>query len=179
MCPWTDTVIYQFGGSPYSTGTMIFDSAGNLYGTTHEGGYGYGTVFELTLSEGIWTETDIYNFDGDPRGDGVYPGVSMAVDGAGNLYGTSYAGGSFGWGTVFELTRSGSSWTKTLLYSFQNGNDGHGPAGGVVSDRAGNLYGGTLYGGNGAAGAVYELTPSNGRWKFAVLYTLAAAMGGQ
>jgi len=84
LCPWSETSLYQFsidqwGNPDWPAGNIIFDPAGNLYGTTTNGGeYGFGSVFELTPSGGGWTETDIYSFDGDPRGDGVYPGVGIS-----------------------------------------------------------------------------------------------------
>jgi len=180
LCPWSEASIYQYplnSNLPWPKGNIIFDPAGALYGTTTYGGeYGFGSVFQLSPSGGGWTETDIYDFQG--LADGGYPGVGLAMDGAGNLYGTTYFGGAYGWGTVFELTGSGSSWTRTTLYSFENRSDGHGPAGGVTFDNAGNLFGGTLYGGsNGEAGIVYELSPSDGGWTFTLLYTFSGNGG--
>ncbi len=184
LCSWNVTSLYQFsidqwGNPDWPAGNIIFDSAGNLDGTTTNGGTnGFGSVYELTPSGGGWTESDIYSFDGDPRGSGVYPGVGIALDSAGDLYGTSYSGGAYGLGTVFELTRSGSNWTETILYSF-NGIDGSGADGGVVFDRAGNLYGGTLVGGvPGRGGVVYELSPSNQGWTLTILHTFTFSGNG-
>jgi uncharacterized repeat protein (TIGR03803 family) len=178
VCPWTNTVIQELPAGSNPQGSLVFDSAGNLYGTTPGGGtHDHGSVFELTFSAGTWTETVIHTFAG--FGDGGDPGdAGVTLDSAGNLYGTTYDGGTNGWGTVFELTRSGSSWTKTILYSFQNGNDGHGPDGGVVFDRAGNLYGGTLYGGaGGEGGIIYQLSPSKEGWTLTILHTFSGIGG--
>ena len=150
---------------------MIFDKAGNLYGTTYTGGMANrGVVFELTPSGSGWTETVLHSFTGSP--DGAYPSSGMTFDPAGNLYGTTQSGGcSTGCGTVFELTPSLSGWTETVLYNFRGPNDGVVPYGGLVLDPAGNLYGTTPYGGAGGGGTVFELTPSNGGWVFGVLYS--------
>jgi len=120
----TETVIYDFpnytgdGYSPYAG--LVADKAGNLYGTTYQGGSsGLGSVFELKLSGGVWTETLLYSFAGGTT-DGEYPVYSPLVfDAAGNLYGTTeYGGSSCNCGTVFELTKSGSTWKETILHAF-------------------------------------------------------------
>lgn len=177
LCPWAETVIYRPGEGSYPYSGLVFDSAGNLYGTTYEGGFGWGTVFEVTPSGGSWDGTPIYGFYG--LGDGGYPSPSVALDSAGDLYGTTVFGGNNGLGTVFELTRSGSDWTKTILYSFQGQNDGQGPTGGVVFDGAGNLFGGTLAGGTGGrGGTVYELSHSNQGWKLTILHAFTFSGNG-
>ena len=169
-CSWTVTVLHPFGGGNDGAnpdGTIVFDSAGNLYGTTLNGGaYGNGTVWELTPSGGSWTETILYNFTGGS--DGANP-TGVVLDSAGNLYGTTASGGIDDNGTVFELTRSGSGWTKTTLYTFQSVPGGGDPQG-VIVDEAGNLYGGTARGGAYGSGTVYELSPSQGGWMFTTLY---------
>jgi uncharacterized repeat protein (TIGR03803 family) len=174
-------VLHRFtGGSdgayPFS-GDLVFDKAGNLYGTASAGGlgcqYACGTVFELSPSMGSWTETTIYSFTGG--NDGEYPAGGVIFDKAGNLYGTTQEGGSTGGGTVFELTPSGSGWTETTLSTF--GSDGYHPQGGLIFDSSGNLYGTTVFGGPGGGGVVYELTPSNGSWVATVLYGLTGYEG--
>jgi uncharacterized repeat protein (TIGR03803 family) len=179
ICRWTDTTVHQFGSGNDGfdpLGSVIFDSAGNLYGTTFRGGTtGNGAVFQATRSGGSWTESVIYNFAGNT--DGANPVAGLTMDGAGNLYGTTYAGGANGWGSVFKLTQSGSGWTESILYSFQNGNDGRAPAGGVVFDQAGNLYGGTVFGGANGGGIVYKLSPSNGSWTLIPLYSFSGVAG--
>jgi uncharacterized repeat protein (TIGR03803 family) len=104
---WTETVLHNFRGkdgyNPNSS--LIFDAAGNLYGTTVKGGhYGYGTVFELTpTAGGIWAETLLHSFNNNGT-DGYWPYAGLIFDAVGNLYGTSYLGGAHGFGTVFEIT---------------------------------------------------------------------------
>lgn len=179
ICPWMDTTVHQFGnGNDGFTPTsgVIFDAVGNLYGTTYRGGTsGNGTVWQATRSGQNWTETVIYNFAG--TSDGVNPAGALTMDSAGNLYGTTYAGGQNGWGTVFKLTHSGSGWTETSLYNFQNGNDGRAPVGGVIFDGAGNLYGAASLGGVNGGGTVYQLAFSNGNWTANTLYSFSGVAG--
>jgi uncharacterized repeat protein (TIGR03803 family) len=166
LCPWEETVLYEFqggsdGANP-SGSPLVFDRAGNLYGTTVYGGEAdSGTVYELSPSAGEWTETLVHIF-GDGL-DGSHPASSLTLDDAGDLYGTTENGGSFGIGTVYELSPTASGWTESILSSFQ----GVGiPVAGVVFDPAGNLYGGTLL----SPGNAYELSPSSGGWSYTSLY---------
>ncbi len=178
LCAWTETMLYRFGGSSDGAnpgyGDLIFDQAGNIYGTTYFGGSNaQGVVYKLTPSNGNWTESAIYLFTGS--GDGGNPYSGVIFDNAGNLFGTTYTGGAHGYGTVFELTPSGSGWTENTLYAFQSASDGGSPFGGLVFDNAGNLYGATSSGGSGSGGTVYQLTPSNGNWTFSVLYSFTGS----
>ena len=171
-----EKVLLSFSGddglAPYAG--LALDSAGNLYGTTYGGGaYGYGCVFQLVPgTQGKWTETLLYSFNFGA--DGVLPYAGLVLDREGNLYGTTKAGGDFGYGTVFELIRGQSgTWTETVLHSF-DGNDGLSPVAGLVFDKSGNLYGTTLYGGDFGYGNVFQLTPdANGNWTEMTLYSLA------
>ena len=178
-CSWIDTTVHQFGlgNDGFSpTSGVVFDAAGNFYGTTFSGGSsGNGAVYEATRSGGVWTESVIYNFGGG--NDGANPVASLSFDSVGNLYGTTYAGGTSGFGTVFKLTHSGGAWTKSVLYNFQNGSDGRAPSGGVLFDRAGNLYGSTVFGGANGGGTLYELTPSGGNWTLNTLYSFSGVAG--
>ena len=161
---WNANIIYNFLSS-YNTplGGLIFESHGNLYGTFADGING---VFELTPANGNWTFTALYTQD--------YSGLeayrsTLARDSAGNLYGTAEFGGDFtnctyGCGTVYELTPSGSGWTYTQLYAFTGLDDGAFPIGGVVIDGSGNIYGTTYEGGTHPCGSVgcgvvWEITP--------------------
>ena len=153
--PWTETPLYSFAGETdgsFPLGSLIFDTSGNLYGTTMEGGsLGYGTVFKLTPSATPpWTETLLYSFSGN---DGASPVAGLIADAAGNLYGTTQFGGSADDGTVFKLTASGS---ETTLHEF-TGSDGEFLLGGLIADAAGNLYGTTEYGGANGQGTVFKL----------------------
>ena len=182
--PWTESILFNFtlgsdGGFPNDA--VVFDQAGNLYGTTYFGGnrdgyycttYGCGTVFKLAPSSGGWTESVLHSFTGG--NDGGYPFAGVVFDQVGNLYGTSIGTGC---GNVFQLAPSGSGWTETVLYNFSSG-DGCEPAAGVALDQAGNLYGATLFGGFDWHGTVFELSPSNGNWNFSLLYRFVEDTGG-
>jgi uncharacterized repeat protein (TIGR03803 family) len=204
-----EQVLYAFqGGSDgaYPTGNLIFDSTGNLYGVTGSGGAGgsgncsseyggpgCGTVYELSPSAtGGWTKTTLYAFQ--PQNDGAFPAAGLIFDGAGNLYGTTYRGGTGtcqpdGCGTVFELSPNGSGgWAETVLYSFQGGStDGNGPWA-LIFDRSGNLYGTTFGGGTGnpsecgvyqECGTVFELSPNgSGGWAEKIIYNFQGKSDG-
>ena len=176
-----ERVLYSFandhldGNDPYSS--LIFDAAGNLYGTTYSGGaYGYGTVFELTpAAGGTWTEKVLHSFINDGT-DGHEPYAGLIFDAAGNLYGTTFAGGPSDLGTVFELTPAGGgTWTEKVLHTFNNdGTDGYEPYAGLILDAAGNLYGTTQGGGTAFTGTVFQLTPAaGGTWTEKVVYSFA------
>lgn len=181
FCPWTETVLYRFAGSPDGAnplyGDLIFDQAGNIYGSTFGGGRsggGFpanGTVYELKPSGGGWSESVLYSFAGYP--DGSIPDGGVIVDNnSGNLYGTTTYGGSLANGTVFQLTPSGSGWAENILSSFQEG--GSTPVGGLIFDQ-GNLYGTTSDVRIGTNGSVFELMPSGGNWVFTLLYRFGNA----
>ncbi len=169
---WTETVLYRFTGNPdgaHPEAGIIFDQAGNIYGTTLQGGSsGWGTAFELQRGGGGWTEQVLHSFtNGD---DGGYLTGNLVFDDAGKLYGLADSGGAYGYGTAFQLSSSGSAWTESTLYAFP-GQGGANPVGGLIFDRSGNLYGGTANGGSGDGGTAFELTPqSNGNWMYSRLY---------
>jgi uncharacterized repeat protein (TIGR03803 family) len=184
------------GDAPY--GSLILDAAGNLYGTTIDGGGDVGAVFELTpTGGGAWTEKLLRSFHGGPD-DGAVPLAGLIFDAAGNLYGTTAAGGTgsscgfSGCGTVFELTPAASGlWTRKILYSFgENSKDGFEPFGSLIFDAHGNIYG-TTYGGGGVAqvcsnssatgcGTVFELTPkAGGGWSEKVLHSFGNGTDGR
>jgi len=175
-------------------GNLITDAAGNLYGTTSEGGrFSRGTVYRLSPPvppSTAWTEADLYSFTGGDGGGS--PETGLTFDQAGDLYGTTSAGGTSSLGTVFELSPpavAGGLWTESVLYSFQGGtSDGASPRTvGVSFDSFGNLYGATTAGGvaSGSCGAngcgvVFQLTPpgvSGGAWTERVLYYFNGTKG--
>jgi uncharacterized repeat protein (TIGR03803 family) len=173
QCPWNETVLYRFHGGPSGgnpgPGDLLFDSQGNIYGTTESGGeMGLGTVYELTPSNGTWVETVLHSFTGGVDG-GAVPYAGVIMDSTSNLYGTTLGGGPGSGGTVFELSPSGSGWTEKMLYGLQQ-TDGSYVTAGVIFDRAGNLYGATQSGGPTGGGTAFELTPSGGGWTFNVIY---------
>ena len=138
---------------------LVFDAAGNLYGTTIYGGaYGMGTVFELKrTADGGWAEKILHNFNSNGR-DGYNPYANLTFDANGNLYGTTCNGGLYDHGTVFELVpRVGGAWTEKVLHSFNN-TDGACTYAGLILDASGNLYGTVYAGGPAGGGAVFELT---------------------
>jgi uncharacterized repeat protein (TIGR03803 family) len=173
---WNEHVLYVFKGvnsndGDAPVGGVIFDQAGNLYGTTAYGGSGScelfggrtgcGTIYELVppkQKNGAWIEKVIYNFQSGK--DGYFPWGDLTFDSAGNLYGSTQYGGGKGTtcdafyqfcGTVFELSpprTKGGKWTEKVLHSFAGGSDGANPNGGLVLDSKGAIYGTTFYGGS-------------------------------
>ena len=187
----SDTVLYSFcaqtscvdGNQPY--GTPVADSSGNLYGTTYYGGANnYGEVYELTKSGSSWSESVLYSFTGPNNNDGAYPFAGLVFDKDGNLYGTTYQGGASSQGTVFELSKSGSTWKETVLHVFSDisGSDGTNPYSTLIFDAAGSLYGTTLSGGKDGYGLVFQLKPSGKTWTYHEIHTFPGANtagGGQ
>ena len=208
---WKETVIHAFQGFAARDGSnpmsqMVFDSSGNLYGTTSDGGYtcGYGyvcgTVFRLSPnSSGGWDETVLYSFGHGGLGDGISPEGPLVFDSQGNLYGTTFQGGAlnnvcgypyYGCGTVFKLSPSSHDhWTKTILHSFLGLSDGGYPVAGVVLDSSGNLYGTTSAGGTlgtrcnlgfgPGCGVVFTMKPKQSGWEETVLFNFEYGATGQ
>ncbi len=173
LCPWTETNLHSFNGDDGSgpVGALVFDQQGNLDGVTNTGSLrNGGTVYQLSASGG-WMESIIFH----PYG---YPGSSVTLDHAGNLYGSTFIGMN-GPGTIYQLTPSGSNWIGTDIYDFTGGSDGAYPKAGVILDQAGNLYGATTVGGSGQGGTVFELMPSNGGWNFNLIYSFTGPANGQ
>jgi uncharacterized repeat protein (TIGR03803 family) len=186
----TETVIHSFGGSGDGISpraSLIFDSAGNLYGTTFSGGtQASGTVFELSpKSGGSWTESILHNFNpvlNFGSTDGASPAAGLVFDSAGNLYGTTVAGGDGGGGVAFKLSPSGTTWSETVLFPFfHTFYSPSYPYSGLIFDKAGDLYGATLQGNQAAfsfQGTVFELTPtSSGYWNSITLYSFDGTHG--
>ena len=180
----TAQVIYSFGGGTdgeYIDTDLVTDSAGNIYGTSVQGGlFASGTVFELSPSGGGWIHTVLYNFSGGNDGGEPYKGVTL--DAQGNLYGTAVTGGTGacegGCGVVYKLTNSGGTWTPSVIHNF-NGTDGSGPGSGVTFDRHGNLYGVTPTGGTNGLGVIFQMRPgTGGSWKFKVIHNFTGGSDG-
>jgi len=186
----TEKVLYTFpvatdglaDGNPYAS--PILDANGNLYGTAVNGGaYNQGSVFELSPgSNGQWTEKDLHSFNSDGQ-DGIQPYSSLVMDALGNLYGTTYIGGTHNLGTVFQLhPNSDGSWTETILHSFNaDGTDAYNPYANLLFDKVGNLYGTTYSGGSQGEGTVFELSPGSAWLEQVILsfnYTDGAAPYG-
>ncbi len=183
------TILHQFNGTSGGGGLfggLVFDQAGNLYGTTEDGGtanYAFGTAFRLTpQSDGTWTETVLHDFrEGTDysKYDGLNPRAGLVSDSAGNLYGTTFYGGEpDDRGLVFELSPGANGkWTEKILHVFANEN-GRYPSGNLTFDAKGNLYG-TTYGVPYQCGTVFKLTPTaTGPWPETVLYDFGPSSGG-
>jgi len=172
-----ETVLYSFTGAAdgaYPQAGLARDASGNLYGTATAGGAdGNGVVFKLTPPKrkgAAWGQQVLYSFGTGV--DGAVPVAGVTLDAAGNIYGTTSAGGANTFGTVFQLTPSGSGWTENILHDFQNVDDGGVPYAGLISDKAGNFYGAATEGGTGGGGTIFELSPAQSGWTFTVLYTI-------
>jgi len=158
------TLLYSFKGAPdgfLPQGALAVDKAGNLYGATSEGGdpvvcpgFGCGVIFKIS-NKG--KETVVHIFVGP---DGAAPSGGVLLDAAGNLYGTTWAGGTDDSGSIFKLDKTGK---LTTLYSFTGGTDGGFPFAGLTADQSGNFYGATNLGGitdcESGCGVVFKLTP--------------------
>jgi uncharacterized repeat protein (TIGR03803 family) len=180
---WTLKILHEF--TSLSDGTpvagLIMDAAGNLYGTCLFGGTSYyGTVYELKkISNGTWRKEVLHNFVNNGI-DGNYPGATLTMDAAGNLYGTTQEGGLKNVGVVFKLTpyAGGGGWSEQILYSLpykqKLWNDLNFP---LALDSAGNLYGVSDQGDDGPY--VFKLSPtSKGPWNLITLYTFSSVGPG-
>jgi uncharacterized repeat protein (TIGR03803 family) len=159
----TPTTLVNFNGTNGSNpqGSLIADASGDLIGTTYEGGaLGDGTVFEIVKSSSGFasTPTTLVNFDGT---NGAQPADGVIADAEGNLFGTTFEGGTGSAGTIFEIakTNSGYASTPTTLINF-DGTNGANPVASLIADSNGNLYGTTYEGGVYNAGTVFELSGS-------------------
>ncbi|HEX8817305.1 MAG TPA: choice-of-anchor tandem repeat GloVer-containing protein [Terriglobales bacterium] len=165
---WKETILHSFAvnyrdGHTPGWGTLAMDAAGSLYGTTAGGGCCGGVVFRLTLdADGNWKETILYEFQGGTRG--FEAGAGVVLDRAGNLYGTTIAGGSdCDCGVVYKLAAvARGKWKYTVLHTFR-GYDGAQPDANLIIDDQGNLYGTAATGGTYDGGVVFEIlaTPSS------------------
>ncbi len=203
---WKEKIIHNFSGSSTSqfgvdgeapVAGLILDQAGNLYGTASSGGlaaaiarcYGLtrcgGTIFKLAKnSSGQWTTSLLYTFTAS--GDGLVPTGGLVTDGAGNLYGATQGGGTHGYGAIYEMSpQSSGGYSERIIYSFRGGSDGYYPNGGLVLDSAGNLYGGTYYGGVNpqcsigvGCGTAFSLSPAgSGKWTERILHVFTDTDG--
>ena len=196
---WTYAQLYSFcpqygcpdGYSPPAP--PIFDSKGNLWGTTFEGGigrpacadneFGCGVIYAMTRNrDGTWTYHVVHRFASSPD-DGQFPQAGLTLDPAGNFYGSTEDGGPHGNGIIFKFSVSGGQLKSDLLYDFPNCQQGCYPQGTLALDQQGNLYGmaqgGTNSCGGPSCGVVFRLAPQkNGGWKYNVLYNLNETSGG-
>lgn len=178
----TVKVIYSFAGGndgEYTDTELVMDPAGNLYGTSVQGGASSsGTVFQVTTA-GV--HTVLYSFTGGTDGGEPYKGVTL--DAQGNLYGTTVTGGGGscegGCGVVYKLANAGGGvWNFSVIYTFTGGNDGIEPGAPLAIDTAGNLYGMTSLGGSLGFGTVYRLSPGASGWTLKVIHTFTGGSDG-
>lgn len=178
---WTYTDLYDFckfgcpdGIQPESP--LSWDQQGNLYGTTLQGGNGYGVAFRMTPNgDGTWTYHVLHRF-GSFQNDGTLPNAGLVLDDAGNAYGATVAGGTYNCGIVFKLEPSGGHWKERVLYDFGGSwSRGCAPRFTLALDPAGNLYG-SNQGGDpncGPCGVIFKLAPQkSGKWKYSAVHTL-------
>lgn len=179
---WTETILYAFkggsdGGAPYSG--LVFDKAGNLYGAATRagssgcGGYGCGTVFELSPSKSGWTYTVLYTFQGG--NDGGSPVAGLVFDGAGNLYGATESYGANGGGTVFEMSPDNGAWSFNVLAGMTGG---AGPVAALTLAPSGAIFGTNYRDGADGYGSVFELTETNGQWTYKDLHDFTGGSDG-
>ena len=177
-CLWKATPLYGFSGGADGNmpnyGALIFDHAGNMYGTTSEGGSGNGVVYEMMGSGLEWTEQAIYAFAAHLTEPfllaelfSTTPAISMARRRRVVHPGTE---------RFMNCRPRASGWAERVLYSFTGGNDGSFPTAGLIFDQSGNLYGSTNVGGTGGGGTVFELSPSGGGgWTYNLLHSFTGA----
>jgi uncharacterized repeat protein (TIGR03803 family) len=194
---WIFLPVYAFTGSDGANpvGAVTVAPDGSLYGATDAGGLGScndwgtgcGTVYHLRPSPTwchevwcAWNNTVLYSFTGGVDGGSSWGGV--ALDSAGNIYGTTYRGGS-GHGVAYAVTHSQSGWTESVIHNFTAGSDGTWPASSLISDSSGNFYGTTEFGGDNqfcgsGCGTVFKLSPSGSGWNESVLYAFQGGSDG-
>jgi uncharacterized repeat protein (TIGR03803 family) len=169
----------------------VWDTKGNLYGTTHYGGigrpkcttsFGCGVIFRVASNhDGTWTYQVLHRFASYPA-DGQNPLGGLVMDASGNFYGTTEGGGPSGAGTVFKFAFVNGHWRKTVLYGFPDCADGCIPGSTPVLDKAGNLYGAASGGNQGCGpdpcGTIFKLSPhKNGKWSYSVLHRFSGPDG--
>ena len=156
---WTERVLYSFQGTTDGTtptAGLFLDAAGNLYGSTMNGGSGgAGTIFELSPNGSNWNYSLLYSFSGNVN---CGPGGTLTMDASGSLYGTSFCAGANNLGNIFKLAPSGGGgWTYSSIHDFTGGNDGSKPFCNVTFDTAGNMFGTASAGGSMHSGTVWEI----------------------
>ena len=172
---YQETVLYSFkggadGGYPFAG--LLMDGSGALYGTTSGCCGQYGTVYKLIRNGSNYREHILYRFQGGA--DGANPRSALIADASGALYGTTYDGGSAGYGTVYKLVPNGSGYSESILHTFQGEPDGGYPQAGLIADKSGLLYGTTSSSQNGT---VFDLLPDGSG--YTVVYEFQSTYDGR
>jgi uncharacterized repeat protein (TIGR03803 family) len=183
---WKEKVLYNFSASGTADGAdpsagLEIAPDGTMYSTTPDGGaYGAGVIFSLTKTSKGWKQTVLHsiNFPAD----GGFPYEGLLRDEAGNLYGAAPSGGTAGYGVIYRVSHTKKGWVDTVLYSFTDTNgDGSGLYWiDLISDKAGNIYGATSFGGTNGSGTVWELVYSKSKntYSESILYEFGASGSG-
>jgi len=182
---WRETVLHNFhggtGDGAFPEYDLAFDAAGNLYGTTSEGGIawntpvrGWGTVFKLTPSGSVWTERVIHFFASGNR-----PSSGLIIDTAGDMFGEIGGSATGAGGSIYRMRNESTGWKFRTLFKFDGTDNGNYPNGGLILDYAGNLYGMTNNGGAVCCGAVFDVKHgANDTWTQSLLYSFAGGTDG-
>jgi uncharacterized repeat protein (TIGR03803 family) len=171
---WNVKPIYNFTDQDGEPGWGVTLANGSFYtNALYAGVMGgpCGSALQITKGQGVLMRTYVKDEDGCPTG-------NLVLDSSGNVYGVTQDGGANGWGSIFELSFAGGSWTETILYSFQGGSDGGAPYSGLIFDGAGNLYGTATAKGAGGNGTVFELSHKKSGWTYTVLYSFTGGNDG-
>ena len=181
--PWQETIIHDFtggeDGGAGSAGRLLVDAGGIILGVATVGGAnGLGVAYRMTpLGGGAWDFETLYSFEGSPKG--VFPYGGLLRDDDGNLYGTTYYGGTKNVGVAFQLSQSGGVWSETVLHDFQGGEDGANSIAGLVLGKNGRLYGTTSEGGASCScGTLFELRHTDTGWKERIVHTFTGPPDG-
>jgi uncharacterized repeat protein (TIGR03803 family) len=179
---WTKTTVYEFSGGDgqLPQGGLVLASSGEIFGTTLKGGsYGAGTLYRLNppTNKSAWTETTLWNFGSGA--DAANPGSTLVLGPNGQVYGSAYAGGSYGAGAIFAISQDGPGGpvTEAVLWSFTGGADGAYPAA-LTGDSSGRLYGVATEGGTYGLGTIFSISPSGGPSPLDVLWSFAGEADG-
>lgn len=180
---WKLSPLYNFIGSDGQPGWGVALDKNVIYANAFYAGiFGgpCGSAMQVKQANGAWQGTLMWTYTKDIDG---CPTGNLVADRKGNVYGATQTGGANGWGSIIELSPSGTSWAETILYAFKGGSDGGAPFSGLIFDKAGNLYGtttraGTTGCGGYGCGTVFELSPSQSGWMYNVLYTFQGGNDG-
>jgi uncharacterized repeat protein (TIGR03803 family) len=172
---YEESVIYRFLGGKdgsHPCAGVVASSDGTFYGTTRGGGiHNYGTIFSLSPTPSGYTKRTIHEFTAS---DGYFPESTLTMGQDGALYGTTFGG----WGNVFRLTRSRSTYQLRVLYSFRDRPDGANPLAGVTIGARGALFGTTERGGRHGFGTVFKLTPHGTTYEESIIWDFNGINGG-